>query len=358
MSEIDNVADGYTCSKCGGKTSFNPKNQTLQCLYCGDIVDLDKNRIATERSLDVLFKETREWQDTEVIKCNNCGCKEVISKGQISTSCSFCGTNNIIKTTEISGLKPQGICPFEKTMVEVSQITKEWVKKKFFVPSAFKKSAKTKELKGVYSPAFTFDCKTHTTYSGRLGEREYYTVRGRDGRTETRSRMVPFSISGDYDRSFDDCMVQASANIPDIVMEKLSPFPTVASIEYDQKYLAGYTANTYAKDGKTSWAEGKKKMEAQIERDILNKYDHDCVYSFDATTGYHDVAFKYLLLPVYIGHHTYKGQNYNFYINGSTGKIYGKTPVSGSKIFFLVLGILAALGLAALVVTLLVFFFK
>ena len=338
-----------TCPNCGGKASFNPTRQVLECLYCNSVIDVE-TKTASEKTLDVLFKEAKVWNDTEVIKCNNCGCQEVVAKGQISTSCSFCGTNNIVKTSQIGGMKPHGVCPFTKTLQDAKSITTNWVNRKKFAPNAFKKTAKSKDLRGVYSPAFTFDCKTNTTYSGKLGETEYYTVRGLDGKSETRSRTVTFHISGDYQRTFDDFLVQASSNIPETTLDRLSPFPTGESVEYDEKYLAGYTANTYSKDGKQTWAEGQMKMEARIKKEILRKYDHDRVYYFDAKTGYHDVEFKYLLLPVYIGHHTYKGKNYNFYINGSTGKIDGKAPVSAWKILFLILGILGSIGLIVLLI--------
>ena len=38
----------------------------------------------------------------------------------------------------------------------------------------------------------------------------------------------------------------------------------------------------------------------------------------------------------------------NFYVNGSTGKVAGKAPVSGWKVAFTVLGIAAAIALAVL----------
>ena len=346
------ISKECVCPNCGGKTSFNPTKQVLECLYCNSVVDVDDKRTATEKSLEVLFKEAKVWNDTEVIKCNNCGCQEVVTKGQISTSCSFCGTNNIVKTSQIGGMKPHGVCPFNKTLNDAKNITAEWVRKKKFAPNAFKRTAKSKDLKGVYSPAFTFDCRTLTTYSGRLGRTEYYTVRGIDGKSERKSRTVSFSISGNYQRTFDDFLVQASSNIPESTLDRLAPYPTGSSVEYNEKYLAGYTANTYSKDGRQTWAEGQRKMEARIEREILNKYDHDRVYTFDAKTGYHNVAFKYLLLPVYVGHHTYKDKNYNFYINGSTGKIDGKAPVSGWKILSLILGIIGSIGLIVLLVLL------
>lgn len=342
-------AQGYTCYNCGGKTNFNPSKQLLECMYCGAVLDVDVKKPVQEKTLDVLFKEAKVWNDTEVIKCNNCGCQEVVSKGQISTSCSFCGTNNIVKSSAIVGMKPQGVCPFEVSKLDATRITSEWVSKKKFTPNAFKKSARSKDLRGIYAPAFTFDCRTITSYSGKLGETESYTV-SVNGRTETRTRTRTFMISGNYNRTFDDFLVQSASNIPVTTLDKLSPFPTGKSIEYDQKYLAGYTANTYTKDGKQIWSEAQFKMENKLKKEILNKYNHDRVYYLDTKTGYHDVSFKYLLLPIYIGHHTYKGENYKFFINGCTGKIDGVTPVSGWKIFFFILGILGIIGLIVLLV--------
>ena len=343
------IAQDYTCPNCGGKTNFNPSKQTLQCLYCNSEININDKSIS-EQSLEVLFKEAGVWEGTEVIKCNKCGCEEVVAKGQISTSCSFCGTNNVVKTSQIVGMKPHGVCPFKKSLIDVKQITEDWVRGKIFAPNAFKKTARSKDLKGIYSPAFTFDCRTNTTYSGRLGKTEYYTTRGLDGKLETHSRTIRFSISGNYQKTFDDFLVQAASSIPETTLDKISPFPTGEAVEYDEKYLAGYTANTYSKDGKQTWAEGQRKMEARIEKDILRKYDHDRVYSFDAQTGYNDVQFKYLLLPLYVGHHSYKGKNYNFYINGSTGKIDGKAPISAWKVLFLILGILGIIGIIVLLV--------
>lgn len=354
MSDINqNIkSEDFSCPNCGGKTSFNPKTQLLECLYCNSVIDVNNSDIVTEKTLDVLFSQTTEWNDSEVIKCNNCGCQEVVTKGQISNSCSFCGTNNIIKTSQICGMKPHGLCPFEVTLLDAKRIISAWIGKKKFLPNKFKKTARSKDLRGVYSPAFTFDCNTNTTYSGTLGETEYYTVTGADGKSERRSRTRTFSISGTYLRNFDDLIVQASSNIPELTLDKLSPFPTGKAVEYDEKYLAGFSANTYSKNGRTSWYDGQKKMEAKIRKEILRKYDYDTIYRFDAKTNYSDVSFKYLLLPVYVGHHSFKSKNYNFYINGSTGKIEGKTPVSGWKIFGLIMGILGSIGCIALLILL------
>ena len=51
------------------------------------------------------------------------------------------------------------------------------------------------------------------------------------------------------------------------------------------------------------------------------------------------------MLPIYIGNYTYNKKVYNFYINGSNGKISGSAPVSGWKIALLILVIILALSI-------------
>ena len=63
-----------------------------------------------------------------------------------------------------------------------------------------------------------------------------------------------------------------------------------------------------------------------------------------------DIKWNYSLLPIWICNFMYKKKKYNFFINGKTGNIKGKTPKSGWKIFFLVAGLLAGAGLIAFLI--------
>ena len=62
------------------------------------------------------------------------------------------------------------------------------------------------------------------------------------------------------------------------------------------------------------------------------------------------VTYKYMLLPVYIGHSKYRKKLYNFFVNGQNGNVAGKTPVSPVKVTALVLlGLLAVVGIGLLI---------
>ena len=55
------------------------------------------------------------------------------------------------------------------------------------------------------------------------------------------------------------------------------------------------------------------------------------------------------MLPVYVGNYNFNKKLYNFYVNGDTGKVWGKTPKSPLKIAIAVLlGIALVAGIVAL----------
>lgn len=339
MSEDKKLkTEHFSCKNCGAEAEFDPKTQTLVCPYCMSSYAVDNTQKTTEKNIDDLFQNAKVWDNVESIRCENCGATETITKGEIATNCPFCGTTNIVRSTEITGLKPHGLCPFLLTNDQAGANAKQWAKKKVFAPNDFRKSAEPKAIKGLYSPAFTFDCSTETIYKGVLGER----IKDREGRY---SHTRYFDIKGNHSMMFDDVIVHVASNIPNVSLDKLGDYPTNSAVEYDQKYLAGYTANSYAKDGEAAWKMGKEKIDNRIKKQVLSKYTYDVVKSFDADTKYNNRSFKYLLLPVYVGHHKYKNKDYNFYVNGSTGKVAGKAPVSFWKVLFTVLGSIALIAL-------------
>jgi small-conductance mechanosensitive channel len=52
-----------------------------------------------------------------------------------------------------------------------------------------------------------------------------------------------------------------------------------------------------------------------------------------------------VLLPVYVGNFTYSKKTYNFFVNGISGKVAGKTPISLLRVLFAVLMGIFALAL-------------
>ncbi len=348
---IEKNTDTAKCSACGAEMIFSPKEQQLACPYCGFTRKIDFTRTSKEIAFaEIVARKNSEWgEETHVFRCNNCGAREVIGRTEISKACSFCGTTNVTKVEELSGLKPNGVVPFAIDAKSASSNVVAWAKRKFFAPRAFKQSVKPEKIKGTYIPAFTFDTATVTYYHGRLGK--YYTRTIRvNGKTQVKRELRYFNISGTFSMNFDDVLVQATTRIKQRDIDKISPFETNSSNEYSSEFLHGYTAQSNEKSGEACWEEAKTVIDAEIRRRILAQYTYDVVDSFYPQTCCSDITFKYVLLPLYVGHCNWKTKLYNFFVNGKNGKVTGRTPVSPFKVALAsVLGALVAAGIIYLI---------
>lgn len=348
----ENTTETAQCPACGAKMVFDPEKQKLLCPYCGSLEDIDMSRLSQELDFGILLANPQNnWgSEAHVFRCNNCGAKEVLSKNEIAKDCPFCGTTNVVVTDELPGLKPNAIVPFEISKDKATEIATKWARKKFFAPTAFKKSAKPEKIKGTYSPAFTFDTETNSTYVGRLGKYYYRTVR-RNGKSVRVREIRYFMVSGNYGIKFDDILVRASEQISQKDLDNMRPFDTNASKEYSTDFLHGYVAQSNDKAGQECWTEAQKVAKSEIRSRILRKYSYDVVDYLNVSTAFSNVTYKYILLPIYVGHCNWKEKVYNFFVNGKNGKVTGKTPVSPLKVSLLVL-----LGLAVVAGIFLLFY--
>ncbi len=339
------------CPNCGGESEFSAVDQKMKCLYCGSLFDVESLGTIEERDLDELLSKGQVWKNAYVYQCKSCGAKEVVENQEFSMECPFCGTSNIIKINQLPGLKPQGVAPFKIGKEESVKIALNWARKKVFAPNSFKKGAKAQNIHGVYNPIFTFDAKTKNEYYGRLGK-NVVSYRFVNGRRTAQTTTRYFDIRGQKNVNFDDILVQASTNLPEKYVKKIEPFPTNNAPKYKSEYLRGYVASTYDKDGKECWEECKTQIKKRVEAVILKSYSYDVKQFLNVKTKFENKKYKFVLVPIYVGHYKYKNKLYNFYINGDNGKIAGKTPISAWKVLFVVFGVLLFIGAIATIIAL------
>lgn len=335
----------YKCKSCGSNLIYFPKQGALGCLHCGGNEDFNKDRVIVPMDFNTQNRRGTDWEGTVVYRCNNCGAKEIISKFEIAKSCPFCGTTNIVESNELPGIKPNVVLPFKIDVEDAIISFKQWIKKDFFVPRKLKKSVQSDQIKGVYSPCYSFTTDSKSVYSGSLGK-YYYTGSGKN-----RTRHIRwFNVNGNIDLSFSDILIECGPKLTQKEVEKLKPFLLNEAYKYDKKFLSGYAASNYDKTVDQSFIEARAIMKRMIEERILSQYTYDVKGTMNIDDRYFNTRFNYLLLPIYICNYKYNGKVYNFFINGTNGKVYGKKPRSIWKVGLTVLGGLAVLaGIAALV---------
>ncbi len=348
-NDQDVAVEDFKCKNCGGQTVYDPKTQKLKCRYCDSLFDLPKVQ-AEEQDIEKLLKQGKVWSEADVYQCQSCGAKEILQAGEISVLCPFCGTNSVVKVEELPGLKPDGVDTFKFDKKQAAIKAETWAKRKHFAPNAFKRSVKAEHIHGIYNPVFTFDAKTTSTYRGRLGKNYTRTIY-HNGQSQVVTETKYFNIRGTNKLDFDDLLVQASSNIDESIINSLQPFRTRELPAYQEEYLRGFGASAYNKSGQQCIKECRELMRSKIERNILSQYDYDVKVNLKVQTTFSGQTFKYVLVPIYVGHYRYRKKLYNFYVNGDSGKVAGKTPVSVFKVGLVVLLVLAIVaGLVYLMV--------
>jgi len=347
LNEREVEAESKRCGGCGGSMLFDIGTGNLKCERCGSMTEVDDGGAVQRRAMTQDIMKTHEnWQEGAVSRCDGCGAKGVVDRKSLSKHCAFCGSARIVAIEELAGIKPDSVIPFQITSDSARERFTKWLKGKFFAPGGIKRLQTDEQFNAVYSSSWSFSANTHSRYAGTLGRRET-RVRTVNGRTTTTTVIRYFRVSGDIAQNYRDFFVQSGDRIQSGTFNKLQPFNLQLVKAYRQEFLAGIVAEHYSRTIEVCFKDFTDFVQRDLRQRIMRRHHADVVQSLNLQTNYSDKAFNYVLLPIYIANYTWKGKLYNFYVNGASGKIVGKYPLSIWKIALTALGALAAVALAA-----------
>lgn len=349
-AKIKADTDIAKCESCGSSMVFDPSDGRLRCIHCSC-----KKAIKISRSMRVPYSENDVFDfsatDSRSVtyRCEACGAVNVMNSYETAEKCPFCGVDNIVKLENLPIIKPTGILPFSVTMEKATALFKKWISKKLFAPNKFKKTFTVENVRGSYLPAWTFTTRAICSYDGKLGKYEEVKVRHGD-EVRTERKLVWFHVNGSMARDHVDFMVEASKSIVQKELAKVSPYDVENTVGFNQDFLAGFSAERYDKEIDVAFKEAKSVFEKQFRSDIMRKYDADRCEYLNMSVRYENLAYRHLLLPMWIDVFTYKNKKYRILVNGRTGKLGGTVPKSPVKV-----GITAFVGaVAAVVIALLI----
>jgi len=342
------------CTNCAAKLVFEPGTTSLACPYCGTVNEIEiREESIDELDFEQYLREAENNKDVEVvatIACDACGAVTTLDKNVVSSECPFCGNKLIVKNESTSKqIKPKSLLPFKITSKEALESFKTWLKKLWFAPPGLKKYASQAEkIAGMYLPYWTYDSDTYTHYRGERGDNYQTTESYTDGSGKSQTRTVTktrwTSVSGSLNMFFDDVLVLASKSLPQEKTDKLEPWDLENIIPFDEKFLSGFRAETYAVGLKEGFDSAKLKIDPQIRKAIMKQIGGDHQRISWIQTTFSKITFKHTLLPIWISAYRFKDKVYRFIVNGRTGKVQGERPWCWWKIALLVLAIAGAIA--------------
>ena len=343
----------FPCDNCGADMTWDPAVDALSCEYCGNEQQVPRGEgTIVERSFDEVSQaETGFGVELRVTKCSNCGARVAFEGSSTSEECVYCGSANVLaQVANRNALRPESLVPLDVSKDDVQASFRRWVKGLWFRPSALKQVERI-EGTGIYVPFWTFDAHVHSDWSADAGHYYWDTetyVTMVNGKPQVRTRRVRrirwVPAWGDRDDVYDDLLVHASKGLSPELVRDLGGFDTTALVPYRPEYLAGWRAEEYQIDLEGGWARGQREIEARQRQRCAGDVPGDTHRNLRVQNHIANVRWKHVLLPIWSLQYRFRGKVYTVLVNGQTGRVTGKAPISWLKILLLVLGVSAAVA--------------
>jgi DNA-directed RNA polymerase subunit RPC12/RpoP len=344
----------FPCRQCGAKLQFAPGTDRLVCPYCG----ADNQIAAATAPVPLLDFQTYAPQtagagdlhEVLVVHCTSCGAQTKLAADTTAGRCAFCGSPVVAEAVSKKLIKPAGLLPFIVNKAQANGLFRKWIAGLWFAPGILARRAEQAGIDGAYIPCWTYNADTVTTYTGMRGV-DYTTTETYtewvNGRPETRTRTVVrtnwYPASGVVQNQFSDILVLATQSLPPKQASHLEPWDVSHVIPYTDEYLSGMSCQSYQIDLVGGFEAAKQLMSPIINQTICRDIGGDHQQVTSASTQYHQVQFRHLLLPLWISAYRFRERVFRFLVNARTGLVQGERPYSGVKIALLVAACAAVL---------------
>ena len=221
---------------------------------------------------------------------------------------------------------------------------------KWMAPRAFKK-ARVDHLQGVYTPAYLWSAASDSIYSAVVGEYYHATTFDPRKKKSRRERKIEFhEVKGEHASYVADVVVSASQGLPNAEIEAIEPFELAELQRYSPALVSGWVSEepslTVEECRRLARAEAETRMEAVLRGFMPG----DTLQRFNRHTRFRSESVDLVLLPVWVfalRHHPSE-EPVRFLVNGQTGAVHGKAPVSWAKIAAIAAAVAGLIGLIAL----------
>ncbi len=344
----------YKCPNCGADMAFDSTTGMLHCDYCGnnarieDVPEQDGSQQDSQKAFHHNHNSTKaediSWgtedtsysrdaphfgeDDVKEYHCKNCGAVLITDKDTTATTCSFCGAGMVLGDRLTGSLAPAKVIPFSINKEQAKEAFRKWCRKGLLTPKGFMTADRIKNITGMYVPFWLFDLNGRGDVNATCTRVRTFT-QGDYIYTETKY----YNVYRNVDLNYLKVPADASAKLDDELMDKLEPYNYSNLKDFNMPYLAGYIAEKYNYDDKDLFPRVRQRVEPYI-----NSFIDSTIRGY-ATTTYHnkninlrEIHADYVLLPVWMVCYDYKKSEHIFAMNGQTGKIVGKPPLSKGKI--------------------------
>jgi hypothetical protein len=338
----------FRCPQCAGQRAYSVARGGLTCSSCGYYEPpaqhlVGKGAEEFEFKVETLSRAARGWGEArKELECELCGGITSVPLGNLTHTCPFCSSLRVIQRQAPQDvLRPRSLIPFVVDPATCSRQVAEWLGNTWMAPASLRGLAATTNFTAISIPFWTFDARVEADWRAEVE------------RTETkggRKRKVWHWESGHVWQAFDDLLTGGSRRVSLLLLGQISTYDPSQLVQYDPKYLAGISAQSYDIQLEDAWEMARALMRERVRAECRARAGTSNVRNFSAQLDYADETWRYILAPLYIAAYQHGRKTYQVVVNGQTGAVAGQRPVDWRKVSLAIAGLVLP-GLITILLT-------
>lgn len=289
--------------------------------------------------------------------CGQCGAG-LAFEGVRTARCPYCDSPNFVERPPAQGQPdPQFVVTFVGDNTVARRALDRWLGSRTLFADSALKHAKVEDLRGIYVPSYLYSAVAHTDFSAQIGENytevETYTTT-ENGKTVTRTRVVTRTeyrpLAGRHISYVNDVLVSASAGLSNTELEHIEPYDFKQMRRYSPALISGWLAEEFSRPASECEQLSRREATDLIGDKLRNYMPGDSYSDLEWRTNVSWESLDPVLVPVWVFAVRYREDKepMRVVINGQTGAIHGKVPLSWWKITLAV--VLAIAVIVAIVI--------
>jgi len=329
----------FNCPNCGKTVKPANKTKNMKCPDCDAELEIkalaDYQKEAESQDGDHFNWKAGPggtWEESDrgnlsTGACPSCGAEIIMNKDIVTMICPCCGNAQIVQKQADGMLKPDYYIPFKLEKNSAVEALKQLCEGKRLLPDSFKKENRAESIQGMYVPFWLFDSKARARirYKGTKvkswSDGDYYYT-----------KTDHYSVVRDGGLNFEKIPVDGSEKMNNAYMGAIKPFDYTQMKNFKSEYLVDYSAEKYDVDIEASKEKANASIKNSTEKEFANSVTgYSAVEMENSAVNIDSGKLSYTLLPVWILNTKYNDKNYQFIMNGQTGKCAGELPVDKGK---------------------------
>ncbi|WP_434384773.1 hypothetical protein [Melittangium boletus] len=290
------------------------------------------------------------------LRCQSCGAELVVEAELRTTVCPYCAAPSVVeRPPSVDSPSPTFALGFTLTHQAAGERVRAWARSRHPWTHSGLKRAPLDIIRGVYVPAWLYSARAESEYTASIGEdykeTETYTTT-ENGKTVTKTRTVTKtewrSLAGAHAEYVPDVLVTASRGLPNVELAAIEPFDLRALARYAPALVAGWVSEEPSLSREACLTLAREEAQALVARRLAAFMPGDSHRELRFRTRLEAESLDVCLVPVWVLAVRYAPQAppLRVVVNGQTGVVHGKPPVSWVKVALTVLAVLA-LGVGA-----------